>query len=290
VHYDDHKVTFDPIPRGCGYPNDDAVAAIELRGAHYDLVANGNASSLPLELACELPDDVRTAAARVNARTLWSLAEARRTGVDERVYPYAIAGTFGYGNPAQSTISIAKWRAGDACRTLDGADLAALGVNVERARRAAEAFHAGVAPLVSLSGGAVHSSAYEAFLLMHLVTCELGVPADRVLLDPCADHTHTNVRNTGALVSHIGGRFGYIVTDDGIQSGYLEEWTFFDVIQGSIDQRALRDFGYLVGSWRSASVGMRAGFWFTPYRYWAEDPRGIGGFTCTGDIPRSALR
>jgi len=131
-----------------------------------------------------------------------------------------------------------------------------------------------------VSGGAVHSPLHEAFMLEWLVSCRFGVPKDAVLLDPCADHTHTNVRNTGALVRALGGRAAYVVTDDGLQSGYLEEWTVFDLLGGSVDQRALRDFGYLLGSHRRASVGMRAGFWYTPYRFWADPPGGLGGFTC----------
>ncbi len=287
VRYGEGDVTVDPVPDGCGFPNATSLDRIEQRAASYDLVASRSAApALPMELACDLPDDVRTVAARTNARSLQSFAEARRSGSDTRVYPYALVGTFGYGAPAQDGASIARFRPGDACASLASGDEARLGVNIQRAARAAEAFHAGVAPFVSLSGGAVHSSAYEAFMLDQLVTCRFGVPADRVLLDPCADHTHTNVRNTGALVANIGGRFAYLVTDDGLQSGYLEEWTIFDLVLGSIDQRSLRDFGHLVGSWRRASVGMHAGFWFTPYRYWAEDPEGIGGFSCTADVPR----
>jgi len=106
------------------------------------------------------------------------------------------------------------------------------------------------------------------------------VPATAVLVDPCADHTHTNLRNTGSLVRALGGRTAFLVTDDGLQSGYLEEWTSFDLIGGSIDQRALRDFGTSLGSWRHASPGMRAGFWYTPYRFWAEPESGLGGLSC----------
>lgn len=286
VRYEGEKVVVDPTPNGCGFPANGALATIESRAAKYELAATDSRAPLPLELACELPDDVRAAAAKVNARTLWSFAHARAMGADARTYPYAIAGTFGYGNPEQDASAVARWRPTDTCVDLDERELRRLSVNVVRARRAAEAYHAGVAPFVSVSGGAVHSTAYEAFFLMHLATCEFGVPPDRMLLDPCADHTHTNVRNTGALVEHVGGRFAYLVTDDGLQSDYLEDWTFFDVLLGSIDQRALRDFGYLLGSWRRASVGMKAGFWFTPYRYWAESPAGLGSFSCVGDVAR----
>ena len=131
-----------------------------------------------------------------------------------------------------------------------------------------------------MSGGAIHSRLTEAFLLDYLLACRFGVATDAVLVDPCADHTHTNLRNTGSLVAAIGGRTAYVVTDDGLQSGYLEEYTAFDFLFGSIDQRAVRDFGYLLGSYRRASAGMKAGFWYTPYRFWAEPTNGLGSFTC----------
>jgi hypothetical protein len=143
-------------------------------------------------------------------------------------------------------------------------------VNVDRSARAALAWAGHVAPVVIVSGGAVHSTLVEAFLLDYIATCRVGVPSDRVLLDPCADHTHTNVRNGGRIVEALGGRTSYIVTDDSFQATYLQEWTLFSAFGGSIDQRALRDWGYLIGSWRQASIGIDAGFWYTPYRFWAD--------------------
>ena len=50
------------------------------------------------------------------------------------------------------------------------------------------------------------------------------------------------------------------------------------------DERSLRDWGYVIGSWRQASTGIRAGFWFTPYRFWAEPRDGLGSVTCV-DFP-----
>jgi len=75
-------------------------------------------------------------------------------------------------------------------------------------------------------------------------------------------------------------RTGYLVTDDQFQADYLQDWTAFDLIGGSIDSRSRRDWGYLIGSWRHASVGIEARFWFTPYRFWAEPRDGLGSFTC----------
>ncbi len=272
----------------CGYPREDSRARLTERAALYEEIARGRVTGkerpIPLELSCALPAGVRRAAARTNARTLRSLAAALPDERPEPAYPYAIASTFGYGAGKHARSKLAGWGPGDACRALSAGDRSLLGVNVQRAARIAEAYRVGVAPLVSTSGGAVHSPLIEAFMLAHLASCDGGVPIDRVLVDPCADHTHTNVRNTGALVVGIGARTAYVVTDDGLQSVYLQEWTAFELLGGSIDQRARRDWGYLVGSWRQASRGMDAGFWFTPYRFWADPEDGLGSFHCVGDV------
>ena len=84
----------------------------------------------------------------------------------------------------------------------------------------------------------------------------------------------------GSLIEAVAGRTAYMVTDDLFQATYLQEWTLFDLFGGSVDQRALRDWGYLIGSWRQASVGIDAGFWYTPYRFWA-DPT-LRDFSCVG--------
>jgi hypothetical protein len=207
--------------------------------------------------------------ARANARTLRRLAsdEGERVLASDRGFPYAAVSTFGFGAPEHDTSVLVGISPGSACIGLSAHDERKLGVNVLRAERASAAFAARVAPVVTVSGGAVH-----------------GVPADRILLDPCADHTHTNLRNTGALVRGLGGRTAYVVTDPFLQSTYLGDFTFFDVLGGSMDQRSLRDFGHLLGAWRRASVGTPGGFWFTPHRFWA-DPSEAGRLTCTEDVP-----
>ncbi len=282
VRYGEGGPIVDATPLGCGYPEASTVAALERRAAIFEVAARAfdTLDSVPVELSCELDPSVRASAATQNARTLRSLARAWASEAPLGRYPYAVVGTFGFGEAKQVASGLLGYRPGDACAKLSTAERASLDVNVVRARRAADAFHAGAAPLVTVSGGAVHSPVVEAFALTYLLACEDGVPLDRILVDPCADHTHTNVRNTGAMVVGVGGRVAYLVTDDGLQSGYLEEWTAFDLVGGSIDQRALRDFGHLVGSWRRASVGMRAGFWYTPYRFWASPRDGLGSFTC----------
>lgn len=280
VHYDAGGPRPGAIPEGCGYPGASADAAIVSREAdRYARVASEGPTTEPLppELACGLPDRERALAARWNERTLRKLARRVASG---RRYPYAAVGAFGFGSPRHAESALVAWRPGDACVPLDKRQMDLLDVNVARAGRAAAAHQAKVGPVVTVSGGAVHSPLYEAFALAFLATCRFGVRPDAVLLDPCADHTHTNLRNTGSLIVAIGGRTAYIVTDDGLQADYLQEWNGFHLVGGSIDRRALRDFGHLLGSFRQASVGIEAGFWFTPYRFWASPEGDLGSFTC----------
>jgi hypothetical protein len=278
VHYDGEKPRPDPTPEGCGYPGSRGVAErLEREASRYRAIAEGLAAPLPRVLACSLPDDVRRAAARVNATTMQRLADESDPA---HTTPYSAVAAFGFGWPAEDHAGLTDWRPGQTCPKLGKRQMDLLGVNVVRAGRAAAAFHAHVGPVVVVSGGAVHSNVVEAFLLDYLLTCRFGVRPDRVLLDPCADHTHTNARNVGSLVVALGGRTAYVVTDDGFQADYLQDSTLFQLVGGSIDQRSLRDFGYLVGSYRQASVGIDAGFWLTPYRFWAEPPGSKGAFTC----------
>ena len=292
VFYDPRTAAIEkvgPAPAGCGYPEAGTRERLAARADAYERVAADPSLSkidrVPLELACALSPATRRAAALANARTLRSYAASIGPG-DIAAHPYALASTFGYGQGVQNASKLLPWAPGAPCVELTEADLRLLSVNVVRAGRAADAYENGVAPLVSVSGGAVHAKLVEAFMLGHLVQCLGGVPSDRILYDPCADHTHTNVRNTGALVTGIGGRTAYVVTDDFIQSDYLQDWTAFDLIGGSVDQRALRDFGYVLGAYRQASRGIDAGFWLTPYRFFAEPREGRGSFTCVGDWRR----
>jgi hypothetical protein len=265
VHYVGETVTASPPIAGCAYAPREHRDAIERDIARDERIARGDRGDLPIELACNLSEDVRRAAASQNARTLRATLDASL--VDARVYPYATIATFGFGHYTHEGTALDAWRPGDACPA--EIDLHRFGTNVDRATRAALAWEGGVAPFIVTSGGAIHSHVVESFLLDYIATCRIGVPRDRVLVDPCANHTHTNVRNTGRLLRATGGRTGYIVTDD-FQGAYLRGGTLFDAIGGSIDARSMRDFGYLLGTWEQASRGIDAGFWFTPYRFWSD--------------------
>jgi hypothetical protein len=274
VTHDRERVTYGEVPAGCGFRPSDAKATIEAEAERDERIARGEDAPLPLELACKLDGGLRRAAAAHNARTLRAIA------TDDHVYPYAAIEAFGFGHWSHVGTKLDAWRPEAVCASASDVNIQRFSVNVDRASRAALAWAGHVAPVVVVSGGAVHSALVEAFLLDFIATCRVGMPSDRVLLDPCADHTHTNVRNAGRVVAAIGGRTSYIVTDDSFQAIYLQEHTLFDAFGGSVDQRALRDFHHLIGSWRQASIGMDAGFWYTPYRFWADPNPRLRDFTC----------
>ncbi len=280
VRYEKGRAKPDATGPSCGYPENHSLSVLGLHIGReierYDAIASGSTADLPHELACKLPDADRRRVAKLNAETL--RATVRRIATGKR-WPYALVSTFGYGASDQMDSGLVDYRPGQACPALSPIQMGKLQPNVTRAGHAADAWHANVGPVIVLTGGAVHAAIVEAYILHYLVTCRFGVPKDAVLLDPCADHTHVNVRNTASLIVAVGGRTGYVVTDM-FQAGYLQEWTSFDLIGGSVDQRLLRDFGYLAGAFRQASVGERFGFWLTPYRFFAEPHDGLGGLTC----------
>ncbi|MBK8256514.1 MAG: YdcF family protein [Polyangiaceae bacterium] len=278
VRYKGEVAQPDPIPKGCEYPSENARTTLIRERDRYSAIAGGRpVSSLPPELACVLSTDVLTAAARQNAAALSAVLQDLDAG---RVYPYSAVAVFGFGHRDHGSSVLTGVGPQADCVPMVKSDFDLLSINVTRAGRGAMAHAASVAPVVIMSGGAVHSPLIEAFALAHVARCRFGVPRDRILVDPCADHTHTNVKHMGSLVIALGGKTAYAVTDSGIQADYLNEDTIFRLIGGDIDQRALRDWGYLLGSWRRASVGMSAGFWLTPYRFWAEPTDGLGSFSC----------
>jgi DUF218 domain len=269
-------------PPDCAMP--DASEREAMRALADRLGAAANPSPL---FPCALKPAQREAAAKHNASVLRHVADQPET------YPYTAILVPGFGNGSQAETSIASWLPGDACHPLSDLDRLRLGAMVPRTRRASDAWHGGVAPMVLVTGGFPHSSMIEAFAMLFLLECDAGahVPEESVLVEPCAEHTHTNLRDAGRWLVAMGARTGYLVTDDEFQSDYFQDWTGFNLIAGSLDARSLRDWGYLVGSWRQASVGIEAGFWFTPYRFWAEPqtarpygpappPVSLGSFTC----------
>ncbi len=272
VTHDGRHVRVGQIPPGCGYP--DAAARRRLSALADELERLATSDAPSWLVPCALSTGQRGAALRHNADVLRALAIA------EGEYPYAAVIIPGHGLAEQDEIALSGLLPDRGCGPFTERDVARFGSMPARSAIGADAIRGRAAPLVIASGGAVHSHVIEAFALMHLLVCQEHVPAERVLVEPCAEHTHTNLRNSARWLAAMGARAAYLVTDDGLQAEYFQDWSGFDLIFGSIDQRSLRDWGYVIGSWRQASIGSAQGFWFTPYRFWAESRDGLGSLTC----------
>ena len=134
---------------------------------------------------------------------------------------------------------------------------------------AAQRYRQGLAPLILVSGSAVHPRGtrfVEAVEIRRALVERYGIPSDRVILEPYARHTTTNLRNATRRMVALGiplDRPTLIVTD-AEQSKYIESRTFTD--------RNRTELGYLPGT-----VGRRLSAYdleFEPSRLsLRQDPR-----------------
>jgi hypothetical protein len=107
--------------------------------------------------------------------------ERSRAAGDGEVHgdvPYSAVVIPGHGVLAQNDTVLASYVPGDSCRTLAEGDLGRLGALPIRSARAADALRGGVAPVVIVSGGAVHSRVIEAFAMMQLLKCREEIDTD----------------------------------------------------------------------------------------------------------------
>ncbi len=134
---------------------------------------------------------------------------------------------------------------------------------------AAQRYRQGLAPFILVSGSAVHPRGtrfVEAVEIRRALVERYGIPADRVILEPYARHTTTNLRNATRRMVALSiplDRPTLIVTD-AEQSKYIESQIFTD--------RNRAELGYLPGA-----VGRRLSVYdleFRPSRLsLRQDPR-----------------
>jgi hypothetical protein len=108
-----------------------------------------------------------------------------------------------------------------------------------------------LAPAVIVSGNAVHSPDNEA-VLMHGWLRSHGVEARRIVVEPCARHTTTNLRNAGRILFRHGHSEALIVTSDARGLCRVAEQAFYLSRPwiSSFYLRSLVELGYLVGKLR----------------------------------------
>lgn len=114
-----------------------------------------------------------------------------------------------------------------------------------RMRIAAELYAQGLAPFIIVSGGNVHPNRTpfnEAIEMKRLLIEQHGIPADRILIEPHARHTTTNLRNCARLL--LAARFpadrpALIVSD---------HKTIRYIASRELAERNLREMGVQPGS------------------------------------------
>ena len=132
-----------------------------------------------------------------------------------------------------------------AAQSIALSELPAAGTRVELAL---SDFKAGRAPFFCLTGSAVHppGTPENEALMMREELLKKGVPEERILVDPYARHTTTNVRNAGRFMLQFGLSKGLIVT--GAESPVFDQAFYLghpDV--SSFHARCLDELGYSVG-------------------------------------------
>lgn len=182
--------------------------------ATLDLVAQGEepaAIAGPMGFALGLLDlNGRDEAARYGeAENASAFATARR--IDWAKAPYSAIIVPGAG-PEDARVALSAW-------------------GKLRLALAAARFRAGEAPFVIVSGGNVHPDRTpynEAVEMRRALIERFGIPADRVVLEPYARHTTTNLRNAARLLiaMHAPAAKPALIVTDRWQSGYIDSDAF----------------------------------------------------------------
>ena len=117
---------------------------------------------------------------------------------------------------------------------------------------AADDLARGVAPLAIVSGAAVRGRDNEA-MVMRAALLARGVPPERILVEPCARHTTTNLRNAGRIMLALGLADALVVTSDApwlarrgsrfVEQAYYLGWPRLSTFHW----RCRRTLGYRVG-------------------------------------------
>jgi hypothetical protein len=115
----------------------------------------------------------------------------------------------------------------------------------------------GLAPALIVTGGAVWSPDNEAILMREWLLGR-GVPPERIIVEPCARHTTTNLRNAGRIVLAHGHDRALVVTSDGAgRRRFVEQGAYVGFPWlSTFHLRCLVELGHTVGELR----------WLAPHR------------------------
>jgi DUF218 domain len=116
-------------------------------------------------------------------------------------------------------------------------------IGKERLLRAVRDYERDVAPFIVLSGGNVHpeNTPYNEAIEMKRFLTDGGFPASRIFVEPCARHSHTNLRNSARLMLSAGLLRGLIVTS------YDQAYYMANGRMSTFKSRQRNDFGFITG-------------------------------------------
>jgi hypothetical protein len=113
------------------------------------------------------------------------------------------------------------------------------------------AYQHGLAPVLLVTGGNVHpdGTPFNEAVLMKRYLVSRKVPAGAIILEPCARHSHTNLRNAGRFMRSYGLVMALVVTSQD------QAFYFANPKMSGFDERCAVDLGYLVGTFQTQPEG-----------------------------------
>ena len=133
----------------------------------------------------------------------------------------------------------------------------------DRLLQAADDWRQGTAPFILVTGGDVYpagTSHIEAIEMRRYLIDELGVPSDRIIVEPNARHTTTNLRNAGRYMKKMGLERALVVSSPTPLTGQSSYIQAAGRLIGGFHLRCRSDLGAVIGSfdrvdgWRTAFV------------------------------------
>lgn len=116
---------------------------------------------------------------------------------------------------------------------------------------AAAAYQRGLAPIMLVTGGNVHpdGTPFNEAMLMKRYLLSRNVPEGAIIVEPCARHSHTNLRNAGRFMLSHGLGLALVVTSQD------QAFYFANPKMSGFDERCAVDLGYLVGTFQTQPEG-----------------------------------
>ena len=113
------------------------------------------------------------------------------------------------------------------------------------------AYRHGLAPVILVTGGNVHpdGTPFNEAMLMKRYLVSQKVPAGAIIVEPCARHSHTNLRNAGRFMLSYGLLTALVVTSRD------QAFYFANPKMSGFDERCAVDLGYLVGTFQPQPEG-----------------------------------